>query len=228
MDEGAGEPVGEEGGEGAPEGGGVVEVGEVGDLVGEGLFEDGLGPVGEAGVEANLPGAHTLAEGPVFEARPDNQVRGAARQAVPPPFQQGVGACQQGRAAVGLDASGHVLGVRRAFAGHAQRVRLLHQVVIAGEGHRPHGQDASKEQRLTRARQVDGRRTGGGPSLFQRRGIGGIFLRGDEDARHAFPRHEVEDAPLQGPFGQIGAQLPKGPHTIAAELGDRRLLFLKH
>ena len=126
MDEGAGKPVGEEGGEGAPEGGGVVEVGEVGDFVGEGLFEDGLGPVGQAGIEANLAGTHTLTERPMFETRPDKQVRGAARQTVPPPFQQGFGARQQGRAAVGLDASDHVLGVRRAFARHAQRVLLLH------------------------------------------------------------------------------------------------------
>lgn len=67
VDKGAGEPVGEEAGEFLPEGGGVVEVDEVDQFVGEDFFHCGKGKGGEGAVEFDLAVLGAVSE----NARPE-------------------------------------------------------------------------------------------------------------------------------------------------------------
>ena len=222
MDEGAGEPIGEEAGEFAPEGGGVVEVDEVGELVGEGLGEDGLGPEDELGGETDFALAGALTENAGGGGANDH-ARGEAGEPGGPRIEERLGAGEEGLGLEVSEGDGLTAGVGLTARGAAEGTLGLiePEVIVAGEGEHAQGEDATEEDRLVGAGRMGRRGAGGEPGLAQGRFAelgGGV---GEEEADPAELGGEVDAGLAEGAQGGVAPPLAEGAHGVALEGGHR-------
>lgn len=222
VDEGSGEPVGEEGGEGIPEGGGVVEVGQVGEFVGEDLFQHEGGEEGEGAVESDFALPRAVAQN--ARTQGGNLNRGGLTGELRfPAGEEGAGPLQEGFAPEGFQLRFEALRIEGAFAEEHGPVAFEPKVVVAGEGDGLHGAAAVQKDELPRSRQTDLRRAETLP-LAPEHGFGRqrVACR-QEEAGFAGEGEEVEDGLAEDLGRDIAPALPEDRQGVAFKGFDRKV-----
>ncbi len=130
MGERTREPVRQKRREGAPEGRGVVEVRKVGELVGKGLCQDGVGPTEQGGIEANLTLTGTLSQNTWAQWFHDD-TRRRTRQGGKKVPQEAFGTFPQPTAAIVPHPLGDPFGLGMAAAGADHGAAFLPYVVTS-------------------------------------------------------------------------------------------------